>query len=94
MAKAREFERAEFTEARREGGDCASEDAGSDQWQRDRCEAVERTGAERSRGLLQSVIDVLERNADGAHHQRKRQDGSGECRAGAGERQLDAEVLV
>ena len=36
----------------------------------------------------------LERDADRAHHQRKRHDGRGQRRAGAGERQLDAEVLV
>ena len=86
--------RAEFTEAGREGGDCAGQDSGSDQRQRDGGEPVDRTGTERSRGILQSVIDVLERNADGAYHQRKGHDGSGERRAVAGEGELDAEVLV
>ena len=51
-------------------------------------------GAQRARGVLQSAIDVLERDADRAHHQRKGHDRGGQRGAGAGERELDAEVLV
>ena len=51
-------------------------------------------GAERARGVFESAIDVLERDADRAHHQRKRHDRRRQRGAGAGERQLDAEILV
>ena len=70
----------------------ARQDAGRDQRQRDGEEPVDRAGAQRARRLLQPAVDVLERNADGAHHQREGHDRSGERGAGAGERELDAEV--
>ena len=50
-------------------------------------------GAERAGGRLQPAVDRLDRQADGAHHQRKAHDGAGQRRAGPAEGEDDAEML-
>ena len=43
--------------------------------------------------LLQFLVDRLDRQADGAHHQREAHDGTGERGAGPAEREHDAEIV-
>src|SRR5258708_4435798 len=83
---------AEFPEPGRKCGHGSGEYSGQHQRQGDGEEAIHGSGAERARRLLESPIDVLERQADRAHHERKGHDGGGERRAGSGEGKLDPEV--
>ena len=66
---------------------------GSDQRQGDRQEHPGAVGAERAGGLLQPRVDGLDRQADGAHQQRKAHHAAGQRRARPAEREDDAEMI-
>ena len=79
---------------RGEGRDRAGQKPGQHQRQSDRREPIERAGAQRARRILESAVDVFQRDADGANHQREGHDGGGERGAVAGEDELDAEPAL
>ena len=83
---------AELAERPGEGEHEAGEDAGERQRQGDRRQHADAAGAERRGGGAEARVDRLDRQADGAHHQRKAHDRGGQRRAGPVEGEDDAEA--
>ena len=84
--------RAELPKTCGEGGDESGQDSGQHERQRDAQEAVEGRGAERSRGIFQAPIDILQRQADRPYHERKAHHRGGERGAGCREGELDTQM--
>ena len=83
--------RAELAHRLGEAEDRAGDHPGQDQRQGDEEEGPEPVGAEGARGVLEPGVDRLDREADGADHQREGHDRGGERRAGPAEGEDDAE---
>src|SRR5215472_5353091 len=83
---------AELAQPGGESSDGTCEYSRQHERERDGDEAVERCRAERARRILQPAVDMLERETDGAHHEREGHDRGGERRACRGEGEVDSEM--